>query len=205
MASPNDPNKPLGDREKVTREVGGGMRWGWIWILVVIIVILVVWFGGFGWGGSAGFLTGRHRQPLPAAPNANVQQNPAAVTQGQQPNSSALGGDGVQILTATHKAALVGQPFDIRNVPVTEKDGNHAFWIGANGGEPMLVVLVGGEAAAADAAIPQGSRVDITGTVERAPSAQIAQRQWSLSEDGAKRLEQEGAYVQATVARPAQQ
>lgn len=204
MASPNDPNKPLGDRRKVAREVGGGMRWGWIWILVVIIVILVVWFGGFGWGGPGGFLTGRHPKPLASAPNANVQQNPAAVTQGQPPNSAALGGDGVQILTATHKAALVGQPFDIRNVPVTEKDGSHAFWIGANNMEPMLVVLVGSEASNADAAIPQGSRADITGTVERAPSAQIARRRWQLSEEGAKRLEQEGAYVQATIARPAQ-
>lgn len=204
MASPDDPNKPLGDRSKVEREVGGGVRWGWIWIIIAIIVILVVWFGGFGWGGPGGFLM-RHQKPLPAAPNANVQQNPAPLTQGRQPNSAAVGGDGVQILTSTHKSALVGQPFDIRNVPVEEKDGDHAVWIGANNLEPMLVVLVGQEATNADAGITQGSRVDVTGTVERAPSAQLAQREWHLSADGAKRLEQEGAYVQATIARPAQQ
>lgn len=204
MASPNDPNRPLGDRRKVEREVGGGMRWGWIWIAIVIIIILVIWFGGFGWGTSGGWWASRSTPRLAPAPNENAQQNPAPVTQGQQPNSAALGGDGVQILASAHKSALVGQPFDIRNVPVQEKDGDHALWIGANNMGPMLVVLVGNEATHADAAIAQGSRVDVTGTVERAPSAQIAQRQWKLSADGAKRLEQEGAYVQATIARPAQ-
>lgn len=201
MASPNDPNKPLGDRSKVEREVGGGMRWGWIWIAIVIIIILVIWFGGFGWGTSGGWWATRSAPRLAPAPNANLQQNPAPVTPGQQANG-AVNGDGVQILTSPHKSALVGQPFDIRNVPVVEKDGPRAIWIGANNMEPMLVVLAGNEATNADAAVAQGSRVDVTGTVEHAPSAEIAQRQWQLSADGVKRLEQEGAYVQATVARP---
>lgn len=199
-----DPNNPLGDRRKVEREVGGTMRWGWIWILIAIIIILVIWFGGYGWGTSGGWWASRSRPRLAPAPNENAQQNPTPLTQGQQANSAALGGDGVQILTSTNKSALVGQPFDIRNVPVEEKDGQRALWIGANNIQPMLVVLVGNNAANADAAIAQGSRIDVTGTVERAPSAQIAQKQWQLSADGAKRLEQEGAYVQATIARPAQ-
>lgn len=204
MASPNDPNKPLGDRSKVEREVGGGMRWGWIWVLIVIIITLVIWFGGFGWGTSGGWWATRSAPRLAPAPNANLQQSPAPVTPGQQTNGAALNGDGVQILTSPHKSALVGQPFDIRNVPVVEKDGNHALWIGANSVEPMLVVLVGADAANADAAAAQGSRVDVTGTVERAPSAENARRQWQLNAEGAKRLEQEGAYVQATIARPSQ-
>lgn len=199
MASPDDPNKPLGDRDKVEREVGAGMRWGWIWVVILIIVILVVWFGGFGWGTSGGWFASRHNPPLAATPAANTP-----TMQGQQPNATAVSGDGVQILTATNKAALIGEPFDIRNVPVKEKAGDHAIWIGANDIEPMLVVLMGDQAAATVGGVAQGSRVDVTGTVERAPSAEIASKQWSLSADGARRLEQEGAYVQATVIRPTQ-
>lgn len=204
MASLNDPNGPLGERRKVEQEVGGGMRWGWIWTATVIIIILVVWFGGFGWGTSGGWWASRSAPRLEPAPNANLQQDPAPVTPDQQPSGVTLGGNGVQILASTHKSALVGQPFDIRNVPVVEKDGDQALWVGAKSMEPMLVVLVGNDAAKAEAVVVQGSRVDLTGVVERAPSTEIARRQWQLSADGAKRLEQEGAYGQATIARPAQ-
>lgn len=200
MASPNDPNKPLGDRRKVEREVGGTMRWGWIWIVIAIIILLVVWFGGFGWGTYGGWWGSRSRQRL-HTPASTV---PPAMASQQPGNNTAVGGNGVQILASANKGALVGQPFDIRDVPITEKDGNNALWIAANNMEPMLVVLVGNEATQAVAGVAQGSRVNLTGTVERAPSAQIARKQWSLSADGTKRLEQEGAYVQATILQTTQ-
>src|SRR6185312_2411970 len=55
----DDPNRPLGDRDRVEREVGARVGYGWIWIWIAIIIILVIWFGGFGWGGYGGWWWGR--------------------------------------------------------------------------------------------------------------------------------------------------
>jgi len=54
----DDPNRPLGDRDRVEREVGARVGYGWIWIWIAIIIILVIWFGGFGWGGYGGWWWG---------------------------------------------------------------------------------------------------------------------------------------------------
>jgi hypothetical protein len=105
-----------------------------------------------------------------------------------------IGGSGLDILKSTNRQALAGRPFDITNVPVQEKSSGRAFWIGANGAAPMLVVLPTG----ANTPISQGIRVNVYGTVEHAPAANVAQRLWSLSSGDANRLEQDGVYVQAT-------
>jgi hypothetical protein len=194
MAS--DPNQPLGDRERVARETGARVGFGWIWIWIVIIIILVIWFGGFGWGGYGGWWWGSrtHTAVLPHNETGgigNAQPAPAG-------NNAALGGGGVQILTATNKQLFVNQGFDIRNVPVQQTNNNQAFWIGANNSDTMLVVLTGNQNNAANANIQQGQRVNVTGTIERAPSAAEAKRLWSLSDNDVNRLEQQGAYVQAT-------
>lgn len=209
IPDPNpNPEPPLRDDRQVAKDVGARVTFGWGWIILAIIIILVVWFGGFGWGTYGGWWWGHHPtvvQPasgsngqIPAA-NAGLPANngvPAA-----EGNNAALGGDGVQILTSQNKQALVGQPFNIGNVPVEEKDGPRALWIGANNITPMLVVL-SGPAVNASANIASGTRISVTGVVERAPSAAQAKRLWSLSDDGARRLEQEGAYVQATQVQP---
>jgi hypothetical protein len=62
----------------------------------------------------------------------------------------------------------------------------------------MLVALNGGATNPMNADIAPGVRVNITGTVARAPSAAQAKRMWALSDNDAKQLEQQGAYVQAT-------
>lgn len=199
MASPNDPNKPLGDHEKVAREVGAHVRYGWIWIWIVIIIILVIWFGGFGWGGYGGWWWGSHPHTavLPNGPNAAVPANPPpGIGQPESAGShAALGGDGVQILTAADKHHFIKQPFVIRHVPVQKTNSDKAFWIGINNSDTMLVVLTGD---AANGKIQQGQRVNVTGRVSRAPSAENAKRMWSLSDEDAKRLEEQGAFVQAT-------
>lgn len=192
----NDPNKPLGDRERVARETGARVGYGWIWIWIVIIIILVIWFGGFGWGGYGGWWWGSrpHTAVVPHEETGGIgtaQPAPAG-------NAAALGGSGVQILTAANKQPFINHAFNIRNVPVQQTNSNHAFWIGANNNDTMLVVLTGNQNSAANANLQQGQRVNVTGTVARAPSADNAKRMWSLSDDDAKRLEQQGAYIQAT-------
>jgi hypothetical protein len=169
--------------------------YGWIWIWISIIIILVIWFGGFGWGGYGGWWWGNHPHaaavgPAPSSGLANNGQpapanGPAAVT-----------GSGVQILTAPNKQPFVSQPFVINNVPVRKPANDRAFWIGANDSDTMLVVLTGNQNNAGNPNVQNGVRVNISGTVERAPSAEQAKRMWSLSDEDAKKLEQQGVFVQ---------
>ncbi len=193
----DDPNRPLGDRNRVEREVGARVGYGWIWIFIAIIIILVIWFGGFGWGGYGGWWwTNRpHAAVVGPTPNSGLANNGQPAPAG---SPAAVTGSGVQILTANNKQIFVGQPFVINNVPVQKTANDRAFWIGANDNDIMLVVLTGSQNSAGNPNIQNGVRVNLSGTVERAPSAEQAKRMWSLSDDDAKKLEQQGVFVQAT-------
>ena len=46
--------------------------------------------------------------------------------------------------------------------------------------------------------VNRGKLVDTTGTVRKAPSEAQVKREWSLPDQDAKQLEQEGAYVQVS-------
>lgn len=138
MATPQRqyPNEPQRDPQQgpelrnlreggVERKVGGGWRFGfwWIWILI----IAGIWYVGFGWGNSGGWIWGHGRH--------------AATNQ----NDTALSGPGVPILNASSKQSYIGQAFEIRNVPVERRASNQALWIGSRfNSTPMLVVLPGG-------------------------------------------------------------
>lgn len=148
--------------------------WGWVWFFVLLAVI---WFAGWGWGGYGGWWWGRSAR----ANTATLQ----------------ISGPGVAVLNATDKQAFVGQAFQVRDVPVQGEPGTTALWIGTNSSTPMLVVLTGNGNSAANANIRQGDRVNVTGTVEKAPSAANAKTKWGLNDSGAKQLEQQGAFVQA--------
>ena len=167
------------ERRRIEEERTGGWWWSWWWIWLLII-FAAIWFAGWGWGGYGGWWWG--------APRTTVVAQPA----GQ------LSGPGVAVLNATNKTAYVGQSFQIRDVPVQSKASNQALWIGMNNTSPMLVVLTGAGNTAANANIGQGNRIDVTGTVEKAPTAGNVNKSWGLDNNGVKRLEQEGAYVQAT-------
>lgn len=197
----DDPNRPLGDRNKVEREVNARVGYGWIWIWIAIIIILVIWFGGFGWGGYGGWWWGNRPRTAVVGPNPANGQNAGLAPNGQPaPAGSAavITGSGVEILAATNKQFYINQPFGIRNVPVQKTTNNRAFWIGANDSDTMLVVLTGNQNNTGNSNIQNGIRVNISGTVERAPSAGQAKRMWALSDDGTKKLEQQGVFVQAT-------
>lgn len=196
MASPND---PLRDNRRVERDDigrGGGAGWIWIWIWIIIIIILVVWFGGWGWGGYGGWWWGNRNVRVVQPLNGNGN-NAGAINNGAGAEPLPTG-NGVAVLNATDKTPFVGKPFSVSNVPVQNKVNDHVLWVGSNNSTPMLVVLTGPGNNAANANISNGNRVDITGTVEKAPPKDQAQHNWQLGDDDANRLEQEGAYIQAT-------
>ena len=190
-ASPQNPDprnrdnvRPIGDPRRVDREVGGGMRFGsaWIWVglLILAFIIAIVWFGGWGWAGHGGWWWGNH--------NARVVQQPVAN----------VNGSGVAVLNAANKQPFIGRDFNIRSVPVQSTINDHALWIGANNPGSMLVVLTGPNNTVANANIAQGDHINVTGTVQKAPDAATARKQWSLTDDDANILEKQGAYIQAT-------
>jgi hypothetical protein len=182
------------------------VRYGWLWIAIVILAILIVWFGGFGWGTYGGWWWGSNHHQAALATPPGVDNGPPAVAEKPAPANSpaVLSGSGVQILASNNRQALVGQPFNILNVQVQSKPSDGAFWIVATSGAPMLVALNGGARNPLGADIAPGVRVNITGTVARAPAAAQAKRLWALSDNDANQLEQQGAYVQAIQVRPGQ-
>lgn len=201
MASPNDPlrNNRRVERDDIGRGAGAG--WVWIWIWIIIIIILVVWFGGWGWGGYGGWWWGNRNARVVEPLNGNGN-NAGAINNGAGNNGMGANalptGNGVAVLDATDKHPFIGKPFSVTNVPVQNKVNDHVLWIGTNSSTPMLVVLTGPGNTTENANISGGNRVDITGTVQKAPPKDQAKQQWQLGDDDVNRLEQEGAYIDAT-------
>lgn len=202
MASPQrpDPDEPRRDyrdyedlkRARMERRTSTGAGFAWWWAFWIIIIGLAVWWAGWGWGGSGGWWWGnRTGAPAYGTPYGNGRTTPPAA------NQAAINGPGLDILNATDKNPYIGKPFEANDVPVQRQVNDHVLWVGANNATPMLLVLTGNGNTAANAHIGQGSLIDITGTVQKPPPQQQAQQQWSLNDDGAKRLEQQGAYIQA--------
>lgn len=217
MALPEDPNRQQREIENRRianqREGAGWAAWWWIWVLIIIGII---WFGGWGWGGYGGWWWGHRMRAGVVQPAYNNGTVANGANGGVQNTALPPTGQGVAALTATNKQAYVGQPFDVRNVIVEKKVNDHALWVGEsngsnsaasnagtggnadNSGPSMLVVLFGNGNNAANANIAQGDRVTVTGTIEKAPAQNQAKKEWKLSEDGAKTLQRDGAYVKAT-------
>lgn len=172
---------------RAQREVSSGWRFGfwWIWILI----IAGIWYVGFGWGTSGGWIWGHHH---------------AAATR----NDMALQGPGVAILDASNKLPYVGQAFVIQNVAVQRMAGPQAYWVGSTfNSVPMLVVNASNGASPATdtgsgnnggpGATPQ-ERLDVTGRVMKAPAPAQAEQKWGLDVADANRLQSQGVYIQAT-------
>lgn len=179
-----------------------GWRYGYSWILVCIL--LGVWYVGFGWGDSGGWIWGHG--------NASVEVA----------NDGDVSGTGVAILEVANKQDYVGQSFQVRNVTVDHWVDNRAVWIGSRHSYlPMLLILssafpsapepaAGAETAQSDAAPSADSapaakvqRLDVTGRIMKAPPTAQAQQQWKLSDEDVDQLEEEGVYIQATTVQPA--
>lgn len=203
MASPQqrpDPDRNRRDyedlqRARMQRRATAGAGFAWWWFFWIIIIALAIWWAGWGWGGSGGWWWGGRTRNTPAygSNTAPGNTNPAPGA-----NQTVISGPGLNVLNATDKNQYIGKPFQVNDVPVQKQLNNHAMWIGANNGTPMLVVLTGNGNTAANAHISQSSLINVTGTVQKAPPQAQAKNQWKLSEDDANQLERQGAYIQAT-------
>lgn len=163
----------------VESKVGPGWRFGfwWIWVLVIV----GIWYVGFGWGNSGGWIWGHHH----------------AAAIGPR-NDAAMSGDGAVILNAANKRQYVGQAFQIENAPIERTASSNALWIGtATNSVPMLLVTTGVPSNPGNTGLEGGQAIYASGRVETAPTAAQAKQQWGLSDADVKALEQQGAYIQA--------
>src|SRR6185437_16065915 len=153
----------------------------WWWLLLTACVIFGVAWAIWGWSGTGGWWSaGRVKSEPPA--NISPRAQPMTVQ-----------GTGVEILTAVNRRPFAGRTFQVSTVPVISKSNNQAVWIGTKTAPPMLLILN-----SADASIVPGTLLDVSGTVEKAPTAAQASAKWKLSGSDASQLENQGVYIQAT-------
>lgn len=199
------------ERERMERRAAAGAGFAWWWVFWIVIIALAIWWAGWGWGGTGGWWWGRTTAAPAYVPNGAAGSNGTAGTNngaatanannGTTPNGTgqpAISGPGQAVLNATDKNAFAGKHFQVNDVPVQNKINNQVLWVGADNATPMLVILAGNGNSAANAHVDNGSLVNVTGTVEKAPPRAQAKNQWSLSDDDADRLEREGVYIRAT-------
>lgn len=212
---------------------GRPFAWAWIWIPIVIAAFWFCGWGWGSWGGwwwghgqpSATQSANNSKvvqipaQNQPTGTNAGANATPAQTPPPGAPGSAGtpyrssaavpaatITGTGVAVLDAQNKSGFVGQSFSINNVPVQKVDNNHAVWIGTNNTRragPLLAV-VSGSAANTLKNLTVGDRVNVTGTVEKAPSTRQAQREWSISSEDANNVKADGVYIRANQVTPAQ-
>lgn len=171
---PNHEDAQPGNRTSERRARRARNLFWTFWIVVAVCVV-----GWLVWGAS----NGGH---IPFTGQSSVQSPPVS-------------GSGLTALNAADKQPFAGKSFQLNNVPVQTKINSKVFWIGRNKGTSMLMVM-NKPNTAKNGLISEGQLVDVTGTVEKAPPAGQARQQWSLSSGDAARLQQQGAYIQATQA-----
>lgn len=207
---PDETRRSYDDLERARlerRAVRTGAGFAWWWVFWVVIIALAIWWAGWGWGGSGGWWWGGRARtaptygttnPTPGTDNGTATSgNTGAATNGTAGNA-VISGPGLSALTATNKQPYIGKPFQVNDVPVQNQVNNHVLWIGASNAAPMLVVLTGNGNTLANSKIGQGTLLDVTGTVRKAPPQAQAKNRWSLSGGDAAKLERQGAYIQAT-------
>jgi len=201
---PPAPQPQLQQRPPAPRTSRATRRWryGYSWILLALF--LGLWYVGFGWGNSGGWIWGNRSTSIAA--------------------NRAFSGSGLVILEVANKQDYVGQSFQIENVAVDHWSGNRAVWIGSRHSYlPMLLILPSASALAPKTAgqensgtpaagaseesdPAQGAKVqhlDVTGRVMKAPPTAEAQKRWGLSDEDVDQLEEEAVYIQATSVQPA--
>jgi hypothetical protein len=190
--APPAPQKPAAPRR---------WRYGYAWILLSLI--LGIWYVGFGWGNSGGWIWGHRNTAVPVL------------------NDGEPSGPGVAILEVANKQDYIGQSFQVSDVSVDHWSGTRAVWIGSRHSYlPMLLILSSASPLAphlAGAASPVNSgvaptaggatvrvqRLDVTGKIMKAPPTAQAQQRWNLSDEDVDQLEEEGVYIQAMTVQPA--
>ena len=77
-------------------------------------------------------------------------------------------------------------------VEVRQLTSDRTFWVGEGDEDPVFVV------SAAPVQVQPGSTVAISGSVEPAPSVEMARQKWGVNDATARAVRERGVYVRAT-------
>lgn len=211
------PEPKIGGLEQVSH----GASWTWVWVVVCVVVIVAFWFAGWGFGGYGGWWWGKKTV---AIVKPDIQLSGSGVAIIDSPDPSVYAGQPFQLNNVpiqrkvNDKAMWIGNlssgpmliVFEANNSTASQtavgndnsaansdkqqankKQEARKENAARNGGNEMP-----NNSAGSGAAIAQGDRVNVTGTVQKAPSADTAKSQWGLSDAGVQRLEQQHAYIE---------
>lgn len=170
----------------------------WIWPVLVVLVGLLWW--GF-WGGGW-FWNRVHEGGNNVRPTAN---NQLSLQNGDQPVTTTKQNDNrtAALLNSTDKQQFIGQSLEIVRTPVLQRVSDSMFWLGSKDDPaPVLVVMAGRAQNAKNANLHEGETMNVVGQVQKAPTVQQATKGWHLSHSSAQRLQQEGAYIEASEVEP---
>lgn len=193
---------------------------GWLWVWLFIIIVAAFWFAGWGWGGHGGWWWGK--KPAVALVNPNPQLTGSGIAIIDAPDKKVYVGQpfdlnnvpvqkkvsstAIWIGTRSSGPMLVvfggnaaadnsGTKGEQNNTK-SESAHNNANQSSAGTNENTNAPSATGTATNTAASLTEGDRLNLSGTVEKAPSANEAKQQWGLSDSGAQRLERQGAYIQ---------
>jgi hypothetical protein len=121
--------------------------------------------------------------------------------QGQQvlaPTVASVATISVADLFSNKKDSLIGQPITLQNVPVQDKTGRDAIWVGS----PQQMVLVTMPSIVRplspdgrQASIDKGDLVTVNGVVQRAPLAFQLREAWGVDRAAAEALGENGVII----------
>jgi len=140
-------------------------------------------------------------QSKPVVVMTDFALTPRAELAPRADSSSAMSGgpitDGMMIIRAPNRGALVGRSVALLNVKVQTIVGKNAFWAGPDANQQLFVVI---DSSMADAdRVRVGETISIAGVIRALPSDLTPMRRsWSLSAANEIILRRETTYLQVT-------
>ncbi|HEU5403011.1 MAG TPA: hypothetical protein VFU86_16760 [Terriglobales bacterium] len=200
-----------------------GISWTWWWVVLFVVIIVAFWFAGWGFGGYGGWWWGKKTV---AIVQPDIQLSGSGVAIIDAPDKSVYAGQPFQLnnvpiqkkvndkamwignLTSGPMLIVFGGNNGLANAPAGENKSssksrknhsNQGNQEGTNANNQMANNSAANSAASVNRTdIAQGDRVNVTGTVEKAPPSDTAKSQWGLSDAGVQRLEQQHAFIEVS-------
>jgi hypothetical protein len=95
---------------------------------------------------------------------------------------------------------LLGRDVSLWDVTVVHVPGDYVFWISADDGRPVAVVLMGeqtGRQSEGEKRVRVGDRLAVFGRIRAAREVQLLDETWSMTRAEWQRLDREAVYISA--------
>lgn len=207
---------------QVYQEKKGGIPW-WAWLLLALILLglLLAFLGRHGNQQAATTAPAPVAAPAPAAtadnsaagttatPGKDIKIHSGTDIATAKPAQASVPGvplSNVETFASTpDPTTLVGERAKLINVPVQQVLSDRAFFVGPSAQQRMLVLLDKGMDAGAASGnkvtIAAGQTVSLTGIVAKMPTQEAIGQQYQISGDNYTAIQDQKAYLHATVAQ----